>query len=261
MNLVKNLNLEDKLRILSDAAKYDVACTSSGIDRTGKKGNLGNSRACGICHSFASDGRCISLLKVLLSNECIYDCKYCLNRRTNQKTRTTFTPEELSMITIEFYKRNYIEGLFLSSGIIKNPTYTMELMYRTLSLLRNQYHFRGYIHAKAVPGADPEIISRMGYLADRMSKICFYGTSFWKSIPGWKYIFFCFKADLSGNEKFRQKKSPGNFRNSFPKIHWPQEPRHSPLRPCRPKYSNDHRGYPGKRLSAFKSDTGHVSAI
>ena len=169
MNLVKNLNLEDKLRILSDAAKYDVACTSSGIDRTGKKGNLGNSRACGICHSFASDGRCISLLKVLLSNECIYDCKYCLNRRTNQKTRTTFTPEELSMITIEFYKRNYIEGLFLSSGIIKNPTYTMELMYRTLSLLRNQYHFRGYIHAKAVPGADPEIISRMGYLADRMS--------------------------------------------------------------------------------------------
>ena len=108
MNLVKNLDLEDKLKILSDAAKYDVACTSSGVDRKGEKGSLGNSRACGICHSFAADGRCISLLKVLLSNDCIYDCKYCINRRANQRIRTSFTPEELCAITIEFYKRNYI---------------------------------------------------------------------------------------------------------------------------------------------------------
>lgn len=169
MNIESTLSLEDKLQILSDAAKYDVACTSSGVDRKGQKGSLGNSCAAGICHSFAADGRCISLLKVLLSNECIYDCKYCLNRRSNDKIRTAFTPEELCSITMEFYKRNYIEGLFLSSGVVKNPTYTMEQMYQTIKLLRNKYHFLGYIHAKAVPGADPEIIQQMGYLADRMS--------------------------------------------------------------------------------------------
>ena len=169
MKIKKEPDLEEKLKILSDAAKYDVACTSSGVDRKGEKGSLGNSRACGICHSFAADGRCISLLKVLLTNHCIYDCKYCINRRSNQRIRTSFTPEELCTITIEFYKRNYIEGLFLSSGVIKNPTYTMELMYRTLFLLRTRYHFRGYIHAKAVPGAAPEIIQEIGYLADRMS--------------------------------------------------------------------------------------------
>lgn len=169
MNVNFCLSLEEKLQILSDAAKYDVACTSSGSDRRGKKGSLGNSCAAGICHSFSADGRCISLLKVLLSNECIYDCKYCINRRSNDRIRTTFTPEELCDITMEFYKRNYIEGLFLSSDVIKNPTYTMELMYQTLFLLRRKYHFRGYIHAKAVPGADAEIIERTGYLADRMS--------------------------------------------------------------------------------------------
>ena len=169
MEIKREPDLEEKLKILSDAAKYDVACTSSGVDRKGEKGSLGNSRAWGICHSFAADGRCISLLKVLLSNDCIYDCKYCINRRSNQRIRTSFTPEELCTITIEFYKRNYIEGLFLSSGVIKNPTYTMELMYQTLFLLLTQYHFRGYIHAKAVPGAAPEIIQKIGYLADRMS--------------------------------------------------------------------------------------------
>lgn len=169
MNIQNSLNINQKLEILSDAAKYDVACTSSGVNRKGASGELGNSRACGICHSFAADGRCISLLKVLLSNECIYDCKYCLNRRSNDKMRTTFTPEELCDITIEFYKRNYIEGLFLSSGVVKSPDYTMELIYQTLYLLRNKYHFRGYIHAKAVPGAHTELIQRTGYLADRMS--------------------------------------------------------------------------------------------
>lgn len=169
MNPSTELTLEEKLKILSDAAKYDVACTSSGVNRRGKSQSLGNSCASGICHSFSADGRCISLLKVLLSNECVYDCKYCLNRRSNDKPRTSFTPEELCSITIEFYKRNYIEGLFLSSGVLKNPTHTMELMYETLYLLRNKYHFRGYIHAKAVPGADASIIEQVGYLADRMS--------------------------------------------------------------------------------------------
>ncbi len=169
MNIQTALNINQKLEILSDAAKYDVACTSSGADRRGSKGYLGNSCASGICHSFAADGRCISLLKVLFSNECIYDCKYCLNRRSNDRVRTTFTPEELCSITIEFYKRNYIEGLFLSSGVIKSPDFTMELIYQTLYLLRNKYHFRGYIHAKAVPGAHHDLIQKTGYLADRMS--------------------------------------------------------------------------------------------
>ena len=169
MNIQTSLNINQKLKILSDAAKYDVACTSSGTDRKGTKGHLGNSCASGICHSFSADGRCISLLKVLFSNECIYDCKYCLNRRSNDKVRTTFTPEELCSITMEFYKRNYIEGLFLSSGIVNSPDFTMELIYQTLYLLRNKYHFRGYIHAKAVPGAHHDLIQKIGYLADRMS--------------------------------------------------------------------------------------------
>ena len=165
----KVLSLEDKLTILADAAKYDVACTSSGASRKGEKGSLGNACSAGICHSFASDGRCISLLKILLSNECIYDCKYCLNRRSNDRPRATFTPEEICRLTVEFYRRNYIEGLFLSSGVVKNPTYTMEQMYQALYLLRTKYRFRGYIHVKAIPQAAPEIIELTGYLADRMS--------------------------------------------------------------------------------------------
>lgn len=165
----KAMSLEDKLSILADAAKYDVACTSSGSTRKGEKGSLGNTCSSGICHSFSADGRCISLLKVLLSNECIYDCKYCLNRRSNDIPRATFSPEELCGLMIEFYKRNYIEGLFLSSGILKNPTYTMEQMYQVIYLLRTRWNFRGYIHVKAIPGADPEIITQLGYLADRMS--------------------------------------------------------------------------------------------
>lgn len=165
----KNLSLQEKLNILADAAKYDVACTSSGVDRRGRKGSLGNSCADGICHSFAADGRCVSLLKILQSNECVYDCKYCLNRASNDRVRATFTPEEICRLVIEFYRRNYIEGLFLSSGVCKNPTYTMELMYRSIYLLRNQYKFNGYIHVKAIPGAPQELIEKIGYLADRMS--------------------------------------------------------------------------------------------
>ena len=167
---IKNaLSLQDKLRILADAAKYDVACTSSGVDRKGKEGFLGNSKACGICHSFASDGRCISLLKILMTNHCVYDCKYCMNRKSNDVVRATFTPDEICQFTIEFYKRNYIEGLFLSSGVLKNPTYTMEKMCETLQLLRNKYHFNGYIHVKTIPGAPDVLLATAGYLADRIS--------------------------------------------------------------------------------------------
>ncbi len=159
----------EKLEILTDAAKYDAACTSSGIDRKSGPGGIGNSTACGICHSFAADGRCISLLKVLFSNACIYDCEYCLNRRSNQTRRASFTPRELAELTIGFYRRNYIEGLFLSSGVIKNPDYTCEQLIETLRILREEYRFGGYIHAKAIPGADPLLLSRLGTLADRMS--------------------------------------------------------------------------------------------
>lgn len=163
------LSLMGKLGILTDAAKYDVACTSSGVDRKGDGQTMGNCVAGGICHSFSADGRCISLLKILMTNECIYDCKYCINRCSNDVPRATFTPEEICTLTMEFYRRNYIEGLFLSSGIIQNPTFTMELIYRTIYLLRNKYRFNGYIHVKAIPGAAPELIERTGFLVDRMS--------------------------------------------------------------------------------------------
>ena len=161
--------LFDKLSILTDAAKYDVACTSSGVERKGDGKNIGNCVSGGICHSFASDGRCISLLKILMTNECIYDCRYCQNRCSNDIPRATFTPEEICTLTMEFYRRNYIEGLFLSSGIIGNPTLTMELLYRTVLLLRTRYGFNGYIHVKAIPGADPELIRQTGFVVDRMS--------------------------------------------------------------------------------------------
>lgn len=164
-----NMSLMDKLGILTDAAKYDVACTSSGVERRGTGDSIGNCVAAGICHSFSSDGRCISLLKILLTNQCIYDCKYCQNRCSNDIPRAAFTPEEICTLTMEFYRRNYIEGLFLSSGVVKNPSFTMELILRTISLLRNQYRFNGYIHVKAIPGADPRLIWQTGFLADRMS--------------------------------------------------------------------------------------------
>lgn len=169
MVLEEGLSMEQKLAILSDAAKYDVACTSSGMQRAGKQGELGNSVAAGICHSFSADGRCISLLKVLFTNECVFDCKYCINRSSNDVPRASFTPKELCELTIGFYKRNYIEGLFLSSGILHTPDYTMELICQTLRMLREEYHFRGYIHCKAIPGANPLLIEYAGWYADRMS--------------------------------------------------------------------------------------------
>ena len=159
----------EKLRILTDAAKYDAACTSSGVDRGKSQDGMGSAAACGICHSFSADGRCISLLKVLMSNACVYDCKYCVNRRSNDTPRATFSPRELADLTIQFYRRNYIEGLFLSSGVIQSPDYTCERMIETLRILREEYRFHGYIHAKAIPGADSLLISRIGSLADRLS--------------------------------------------------------------------------------------------
>ncbi len=169
MLLQENMGLEEKLKILADAAKYDVACTSSGVDRKGKKGYTGNTISGGICHSFGADGRCISLLKILMTNWCIYDCKYCVNRCSNDVIRTAFTPDEICELTMEFYKRNYIEGLFLSSGVVESADKTMELLYEAIWKLRNTHKFRGYIHVKAIPGADRQLIERVGFLADRMS--------------------------------------------------------------------------------------------
>lgn len=169
MVIQENMTIQRKLEILADAAKYDVACTSSGVDRKGNPNGMGNSVACGICHSFSADGRCISLLKVLFTNECIFDCKYCANRSSNDVVRTSFTPRELCELTMEFYRRNYIEGLFLSSGILISPNHTMELILEALRMLREVYHFNGYIHCKAIPGADPALIELLGWYADRMS--------------------------------------------------------------------------------------------
>lgn len=162
------MDIIDKLNILADSAKYDVSCSSSGSKRVNKNG-IGNGKISGICHSWASDGRCISLLKILMTNACIYDCKYCINRSSNSVPRATFTPREVADLTIEFYKRNYIEGLFLSSAVIKSPDYTMEQLYKAVYILRNEYKFNGYIHAKAIPGASSELINKLGNLVDRMS--------------------------------------------------------------------------------------------
>ena len=165
------MDVLEKLTILTDAAKYDAACTSSGGSRTSKKGYIGNtsSSVAGCCHSFSADGRCVTLLKVLMTNCCVYDCKYCVNRRSNDTKRTAFTPRELADLTISFYRRNYIEGLFLSSGVLRSPDYTTELMIQSLRLLREEYRFNGYIHAKAIPGTSPELVEQLGFLADRIS--------------------------------------------------------------------------------------------
>lgn len=163
------MDIYEKLKILTEAAKYDVACTSSGVNRRAGQAGMGSTAACGICHSFSGDGRCISLLKVLLTNRCIYNCHYCLNRRSNILKRTEFTPRELAELTLRFYRLNYIEGLFVSSGVWKNPDYTMEQLIETLRILRHEYRFSGYIHAKAIPGADPALVRQLGLLADRMS--------------------------------------------------------------------------------------------
>ena len=161
--------IKEKLAILADAAKYDVSCSSSGSNRKGVKGDLGNTSAFGICHSFTEDGRCISLLKILLTNHCIYDCVYCVSRRSNDIKRAAFTVEEIVDLTINFYRRNYIEGLFLSSGVFKDPNTTMERLVRVAKKLRLEERFNGYIHLKTIPGAGDELIREAGLYADRLS--------------------------------------------------------------------------------------------
>ena len=165
------MDVLEKLTVLTDAAKYDAACTSSGGNRTAKKGYIGNtsSSVSGCCHSFSADGRCVTLLKVLMTNCCVFDCKYCVNRRSNDTKRAAFTPHELADLTFSFYRRNYIEGLFLSSGVLRSPDYTTELMIKALRILREEYRFNGYIHAKAIPGTAPELVEQLGFLADRLS--------------------------------------------------------------------------------------------
>ena len=165
------MDLLEKLTVLTDAAKYDAACTSSGVRRGFQSGKIGNttSSIAGCCHSFSADGRCITLLKVLMTNSCVYDCRYCVNRRSNDTRRAAFTPKELAELTIQFYRRNYIEGLFLSSGVLRSPDYTTEQMIEALRILREDYGFNGYIHAKAIPGTSPELVYRLGLLADRLS--------------------------------------------------------------------------------------------
>lgn len=163
------MKIIDKLQILSDGAKYDVSCSSSGSNRVNKNNGIGNAFNAGICHSWASDGRCISLLKILMSNECIYNCGYCINKVTNDIPRATFTPDELADLTINFYRRNYIEGLFLSSAVYKNPDYTTELMIKTVQKLRIEYNFNGYIHMKGIPGTDYRLLNIAGRLVDRLS--------------------------------------------------------------------------------------------
>jgi len=163
------MDLVKKLEILADAAKYDVSCSSSGSERKNKPSGIGNASKSGICHSWSEDGRCISLLKILFTNNCIYNCAYCINRCTNDVPRAAFTPDEVADLTIDFYRRNYIEGLFLSSGILKSPDHTMELLTTAIWKLRKVYNFNGYIHLKAIPGSSPHLIEMAGRLVDRMS--------------------------------------------------------------------------------------------
>src|SRR6201996_1666705 len=164
------MDLATKLSILADAAKYDASCASSGTDkRHSREGGLGSTTGAGICHSYTPDGRCVSLLKILLTNYCIYDCLYCINRASSGVQRARFTPEEVVQLTLDFYKRNYIEGLFLSSGIIKNPDYTMEQVVRVARELRETHGFRGYIHLKTIPDADEALMAEAGRYADRLS--------------------------------------------------------------------------------------------
>jgi len=169
MRETMNKPIDEKLRILSDAAKYDVSCSSSGSGRKNTNNGLGNGAISGICHSWSADGRCVSLLKILMTNYCIYDCKYCISRKSNDIERAILTPDEIVRLTINFYRRNYIEGLFLSSGIIKNADYTMEQMIAVAKKLRLEERFNGYIHMKVIPGASRELIHEMGLYVDRVS--------------------------------------------------------------------------------------------
>lgn len=169
LSRVTGMDLEDRIKVLTEGAKYDVSCSSSGSNTSAKTGYLGSAASSGICHSFTSDGRCISLLKILMSNHCIYDCLYCVNRRSNDLPRARMSPKELCELVINFYKRNYIEGFFLSSAVEGSPNQTMQKLLETVELLRTEYKFRGYIHLKAIPGADSGLLDRASMFVDRMS--------------------------------------------------------------------------------------------
>ncbi|HCC30442.1 MAG TPA: radical SAM protein, partial [Marinilabiliales bacterium] len=166
---MENKSVQQKLKILAGAAKYDVSCASSGSNRPNSGSGLGNAAPWGICHSFTEDGRCVSLLKIMMTNHCQYDCAYCINRKTNDVPRTAFTVDELVSLTIEFYRRNYIEGLFLSSGVVKSPDFTMGMMTQVAKKLRTEERYNGYIHLKSIPGASPELVREAGLYADRLS--------------------------------------------------------------------------------------------
>src|SRR5688572_24597890 len=164
-----NEKIVEKLSILADAAKYDVSCSSSGSKRKNENKGLGDAKGIGICHAFTEDGRCVSLLKILLTNHCIFDCAYCVSRKSNDVKRAAFTVQEVVDLTINFYRRNYIEGLFLSSGIFSSPDYTMERLVRIAKKLRTEHNFNGYIHLKAIPGASSDLLEQAGLYADRLS--------------------------------------------------------------------------------------------
>lgn len=241
------MDLMDKLTILADAAKYDAACTSSGVDRRGGKG-MGSTMAAGCCHSFSADGRCISLLKVLYTNRCIYDCAYCVNRRSNDLPRTAFTPRELAELTIGFYRRNYIEGLFLSSAVWVSPDRTTEEMIAALTLLRQEYGFHGYIHAKAIPGADPALTRRLGMLADRLSVNIELPSedSLHKLCPDKEK-----KAILAPMAQIRD----GITQTKGELVKYKHAP---PVCPGGPVHPDDHRGHPRERQTHFDPDPGLI---
>lgn len=241
MNIQQNLSLMEKLAILTDAAKYDVACTSSGADRRGDGRHMGNCLAPGVCHAFAADGRCISLLKILFTNECIFNCAYCQNNCNSDVPRASFTPDEICTLTMEFYRRNYIEGLFLSSGILISPNYTMDLIYQTLYRLRTVHHFNGYIHVKAIPGADPALIEKAGFLADRMSINLELPTA-----NGLKQLAPC-KSRHTILSPMRQIQN-GITENQNELMVYRKAPKFGARRA---EHTDDYRCYPGERLSDY----------
>lgn len=227
----------DKLKILAESAKYDVSCASSGTSRGHKAGAIGSAAGWGICHSFAEDGRCISLLKIMLTNYCRYDCAYCINRRSNDIPRATLSVTELVNLTIEFYRRNYIEGLFLSSGVVRNPDYTMERLVRIVKDLRTIHRFNGYIHLKGIPGASPELIHEAGLYADRMSVNI--------EIPNEKSL-----QTLAPEKDFQSVFTPmrhiqqGVLESAEERKKYRSAPRFCP---CGTKYPDDYRSYSGFR--------------
>ena len=243
-------SLMEKLTILADSAKYDVACTSSGASRAAKAGSVGSCYAPGCCHAFTADGRCVSLLKVLMTNCCAFDCSYCVNRRSNDAPRATFSPWELAELTIEFYRRNYIEGLFLSSAVLGTPDYTTERMLAVLRLLRGEYRFGGYIHAKAIPGTSPELLQQLGYLADRLSVNV--------ELPSERSLNLL--APDKGRHSIFSHEADRGVRRRQPGGAYSLPPR-AQVRPRRAEHPDDRGCFAGDGLPHLKADRGNVPEI